>query len=121
VSCRWYGQGIDSGERGVGKAMTYAEKYFLLKFFNIPTDEDDPDKSGKAESAAAGGTRMASAEEITQVKDLAVKHSIKLEKIEKYLVEKNWIAEGNWSSLTGATAKLIMQREEEFIKAVKDS
>ena len=39
----WYAQGVDSGERGVGKAYTYGEKYFLLKFFNIPTDKDDPD------------------------------------------------------------------------------
>ena len=37
------GQGIDSGEKGIGKAATYAEKYFLLKFFHIPTDGDDPD------------------------------------------------------------------------------
>lgn len=43
ISCPWYGQGIDSGEKGVGKAMTYAEKFFLLKFFNIATDKDDPD------------------------------------------------------------------------------
>jgi len=43
VKCNWYGQGLDSGEKGVGKAVTYAEKYFLLKFFNIPTDKDDPD------------------------------------------------------------------------------
>lgn len=40
----FYGQGVDiSGEKGVGKALTYSEKYFLLKFFNIPTDEVDPD------------------------------------------------------------------------------
>lgn len=40
----FYAQGIDTGgEKGVGKALTYAEKYFLLKQFNIPTDEDDPD------------------------------------------------------------------------------
>lgn len=40
----WYGQGMDtSGEKGVGKALTYAEKYFMLKFFNIATDKDDPD------------------------------------------------------------------------------
>jgi hypothetical protein len=40
----WYGQGVDiAGEKGVGKALTYAEKYFILKFFNIPTDKDDPD------------------------------------------------------------------------------
>lgn len=39
----WYAQGLDNAEKGVGKAMTYAEKYFLLKFFNIATDKDDPD------------------------------------------------------------------------------
>ena len=43
IPCPFYGQGLDTGEKGVGKALTYAEKYFLLKFFNIPTDEDDPD------------------------------------------------------------------------------
>jgi hypothetical protein len=43
ITCQWYGQGLDSGEKGVGKAMTYAEKFFLLKFFNIATDKDDPD------------------------------------------------------------------------------
>lgn len=40
----WYGQGVDlAGEKGVGKATTYAEKYFLLKFFHVPTRKDDPD------------------------------------------------------------------------------
>lgn len=44
IECKWYGQGVDTaGEKGVGKALTYAEKYFMLKFFNIPTDKDDPD------------------------------------------------------------------------------
>jgi hypothetical protein len=43
IECKWTGQGLDSGEKGVGKACTYAEKYFLLKFFNVATDKDDPD------------------------------------------------------------------------------
>lgn len=44
VECSWYAQGMDlAGEKGVGKALTYGEKYFLLKFFNIATDKDDPD------------------------------------------------------------------------------
>ena len=45
IRCPWYTQGIDyASERGVGKALTYGEKYFLLKFFNIPTEKaDDPD------------------------------------------------------------------------------
>ena len=43
-SCTWYAQGVDiAGEKGVGKALTYGEKTFLLKQFNIPTDTDDPD------------------------------------------------------------------------------
>ena len=44
VKVSWYAQGVDlAGEKGVGKALTYGEKYFMLKFFNIPTDKDDPD------------------------------------------------------------------------------
>jgi hypothetical protein len=44
IICEWYGQGVDiAGEKGLGKALTYAEKYFMLKFFNIATDKDDPD------------------------------------------------------------------------------
>ncbi|QTA78716.1 Essential recombination function (ERF) domain-containing protein [Desulfonema limicola] len=39
----FYAQGTDKSERGVGKALTYGEKNFILKFFNIATDKDDPD------------------------------------------------------------------------------
>jgi hypothetical protein len=57
IVCPWYGQGVDiAGEKGVGKAMTYAEKYFILKQFNVPTDKDDPDAfQGKLEGG--GGTK----------------------------------------------------------------
>ena len=37
------GQGADSQDKGVGKAMTYSFKYMLLRTFAIPTGED-PDK-----------------------------------------------------------------------------
>ena len=54
----FYGQGLDTGEKGVGKALTYAEKYFLLKFFHIPTDVDDPDAfQNKTEAAKPIGDR----------------------------------------------------------------
>ena len=47
----WQGQGVDNGEKGIGKLATYAEKYFILKSFNIATDKDDPDAfQQKAES-----------------------------------------------------------------------
>lgn len=35
--------GQNDWDKGVGSALTYAERYFLLKFFHINTDEDDID------------------------------------------------------------------------------
>ena len=39
----WAGSGINNDEQGLGSAMTYAERYFLLKQFHIPSSADDPD------------------------------------------------------------------------------
>jgi hypothetical protein len=30
--------------QALGSGLTYTERYFLLKYFGVPTDEDDPDK-----------------------------------------------------------------------------
>lgn len=55
LSVPWYAQGVDlAGEKGVGKALTYGEKYFLLKFFHVPTKKDDPDQDGRT----AGGEKQ---------------------------------------------------------------
>jgi hypothetical protein len=35
--------GQNDWEKGLGSALTYAERYFLLKFFHIATDQDDID------------------------------------------------------------------------------
>ena len=43
------GSGVDTQDKGVGKAMTYAYKYMLLRTFAIPTGED-PDKISSAET-----------------------------------------------------------------------
>ena len=39
-----YGDGIDSGDKAPGKAMTYGDKYALLKAYKIITG-DDPDQT----------------------------------------------------------------------------
>ena len=41
------GSGVDTQDKGVGKAMTYSYKYLLLRTFAIPTGED-PDKISSA-------------------------------------------------------------------------
>lgn len=35
--------GQNGWDKGVGSALTYAERYFILKYFHIATDEDDID------------------------------------------------------------------------------
>lgn len=40
---QWSGSGINGEEQGFGSALTYGERYFMLKYFNIPTGKDDPD------------------------------------------------------------------------------
>lgn len=45
--------GQNDWEKGLGSALTYAERYFLLKYFHISTDEDDidnPDRKEQVES-----------------------------------------------------------------------
>jgi len=39
----FHANGMNDWEKGLGSALTYAERYFLLKFFHIPTPADDPD------------------------------------------------------------------------------
>jgi hypothetical protein len=39
--------GQNDWEKGLGSALTYAERYFLLKYFHIATDEDDIDNENR--------------------------------------------------------------------------
>ena len=43
-----YGDGIDTGDKATGKAMTYADKYALMKMYQISTG-DDPDQNASEE------------------------------------------------------------------------
>ena len=42
--------GQNGWDKGVGSALTYAERYFLLKYFHIATDEDDIDNPANDKS-----------------------------------------------------------------------
>ena len=44
-----YSEGIDPGDKGSGKAMTYADKYALMKAYKISTG-DDPDQNASEEN-----------------------------------------------------------------------
>lgn len=51
-----YGDGIDTNDKAPGKAMTYADKYALLKAYKIITG-DDPDQSKSDEGKIKSGRK----------------------------------------------------------------
>lgn len=63
----FFANGMNAWDKGLGSALTYAERYYLMKTFHIATDEDDvdalvkdeaiepkPSQAVKARRAAAG-------------------------------------------------------------------
>ena len=52
VDIESYGRGLDSGDKGFGKASTYARKYALLNAYKIATGED-PDKDASVDTSFA--------------------------------------------------------------------
>ena len=48
----FFASGMNDWEKGLGSALTYAERYFLLKYFHIATDEDDIDNSERVKEEA---------------------------------------------------------------------
>lgn len=49
VEVTTYGDGVDSGDKAPGKAMTYGDKYALLKAYKIITG-DDPDQNASEDA-----------------------------------------------------------------------
>lgn len=84
-----YGDGIDSQDKSVGKAMTYADKYALLKAYKIITGED-PDQNESEALKGASTKKKAEAKPqplaldpklLAEAEDLG----IELEKVATYL------------------------------------
>ena len=48
IDIKTYGDGLDTGDKAPGKAMTYGDKYALMKCYKISTG-DDPDKDASPE------------------------------------------------------------------------
>ena len=46
----FFANGMNAFDKGLGSALTYAERYYLMKTFHIATDEDDVDALVKEEA-----------------------------------------------------------------------
>ena len=50
VANDFFANGMNAWDKGLGSALTYAERYYLMKTFHIATDEDDVDALVKEEA-----------------------------------------------------------------------
>lgn len=110
------GTGVDTQDKGVGKAMTYAYKYMLLRTFAIPTGED-PDKISSAETDKKIENEVNNTK-INKTKLDALNSSIENHKISDEEVEKV-LSKYNYSSTSEIKMKDYMNVVQDFQKLIK--
>jgi hypothetical protein len=149
IEIPFYAQGVDiAGEKGVGKALTYAEKYFLLKQFNISTDKDDPDShqkksegnegdqnqnnqqqrkqydDQKKQQKAQSNNKAASEAQIKYVKSLVSKLA-KARNIEEEMVtetmQANGLMDGSIDDISAGQAKVAITSLNGWIKSAEQT
>lgn len=57
VDIKTFGDGLDTGDKAPGKAMTYGDKYALMKAYKISTGDDQDKDSSPEEGYSKQGTK----------------------------------------------------------------
>jgi hypothetical protein len=79
--------GQNDWEKGLGSALTYAERYFLLKYFHISTDEDDidnPNRKPEEKPIAPAKKTLIAVKKGSAKWDSLVQQSINIDEVKKY-------------------------------------
>lgn len=113
------GTGVDTQDKGVGKAMTYAYKYMLLRTFAIPTGED-PDKISSAETDSKLKKEIEEVQEkvISKEKEEALDKAIENRKISDDIVLQV-LEKYGYSNTKEIKMKDYMKIVQEFQKIVQ--
>ena len=101
----------DDVSKAHGTGLTYAERYFLMKFFNIPTDEDDADAKQKRETYAP----KARPEQIKDLKD-KIKQAVEIggdDASEQKVMQ--WLRISDYDTVTEAQINPMIKRLNELI------
>lgn len=86
--------GQNDWEKGLGSAITYGERYFLLKYFHIPTDEDDCDNIDRKKGGQGAAprqetpTRQDTAHQNTDTRRLFPLEALSAEKTMQWIEQK---------------------------------
>ena len=101
----------DDPSKALGTALTYSERYFLMKFFGLPTDEDDADAKQKRETYAP----KARPEQIKDLKD-KIKQAVEIggnDASEQKVMQ--WLRITDYDTVTEAQINPMIKRLNELI------
>lgn len=112
------GQQADASQ-SFGSGLTYSSRYFLLKYFNVSTSNDDPDNWRSKQKQAEIEEDKAVAQGIIQIFDEAVKkyleaHPDNVDSVKKYVTK--FVKNGNYFAITESVmaAKMLEGFNEAF-------
>lgn len=112
------GQQTDASQ-AFGSGLTYSDRYFLLKYFNVATTDDDPDAHRSKQRAAEAAEDKMVAEQIIATFDGLVKafleaHKDKSEDVKKFV--SRYARGGNYFAITESSmaAKLLDDFKKNF-------
>ena len=118
------GQQADSSQ-AFGSALTYSMRYFLLKYFNIATPEDDVDKWRSKQRAAEAAEDKAIAEQVItqldgEIRAFLSEHPKDGDKV-KTLVSK-YVKNGNYLAISESVlaTKLLADFRNTFLQEVDE-
>lgn len=102
VSWSLVGQQSDASQC-FGSGLTYSMRYFLLKYFNVATPEDDPDNWRSKQREAEAAEDKALAEQIINVLDASIKayladHADKSDDVKSFV--SKYVKNGNYFAIT---------------------
>lgn len=107
------------GSQSFGSGLSYSMRYFLLKFFNIATPDDDPDKWRSKQKAAGVAEDKMIAEQIIQTVDETIKAFLsenqnKADDVKKFV--SKYAKGGNYFTITESVlaSKLLSDFKETF-------
>lgn len=111
-----YGDGVDSQDKAPGKAMTYGDKYALLKAYKIQTG-DDPDQN-ESETLNSVNRNDRTGEPAYPSREVMLGHVKKLYKVEKLLTAYRI---DSIDKLTDAQVQALYNKAIERLKQQKET
>lgn len=108
------GTGADTQDKGVGKAMTYAYKYMMLRTFAIPTGED-PDKVASAQLDEEEAKKT-EAQKITSVDISSMRRYFKANRISEEKVLKAYKVKKAEDLSFGQFRAILSEKNREYFQ-----